>query len=117
MSRDNDQKDAYISNEMQIQNDSLTFIHENKSLLSTTSSLSRSPMSYNTTSSLDKLTCIDYVDFGECQDRFGRFSWSKNDSNYLDVKLKEISRKITTKSSDWSKIIQWERQISTSLSD
>ena len=45
-------------------------------------------MAYNTTSSLDKLTCTDYVDFGKCQDRFGRFSWSKNDSNYLDVKLK-----------------------------
>ena len=28
------------------------------------------------------------MDFGNCQDRFGRFSWSKNDSNYLDVKLK-----------------------------
>ena len=45
-------------------------------------------MAYNTTASLDKLTCTDYVDFGKRQDRFGRFSWSKNDSNYLDVKLK-----------------------------
>ena len=45
-------------------------------------------MAYNTTASLDKLTCTDYVDFGKCQDRFGLFSWSKNDSNYLDVKLK-----------------------------
>ena len=27
------------------------------------------------------------MDFGKCQDRLGRFSWSKNDSNYLDVKL------------------------------
>ena len=45
-------------------------------------------MAYNTTASLHKLTCTDYVDFGKCQDRFGRFSWSKNDSNYLDVKLK-----------------------------
>ena len=45
-------------------------------------------MAYNTTASLDKLTCTDYVDFGKCQDRIGRFSWSKNDSNYLDVKLK-----------------------------
>ena len=49
-------------------------------------------MAYNTTASLDKLTCTDYVDFGKCQDRFGRFSWSKNDSNYLDVKL-EVFRK------------------------
>ena len=45
-------------------------------------------MAYNTTASLNKLTCIDYVDFGKCQDRFGRFSWSKNYSNYLDVKVK-----------------------------
>ena len=45
-------------------------------------------MAYNTSASLDKLTCTDYVDSGKCQDRFGQFSWSKNDSNYLDVKLK-----------------------------
>ena len=45
-------------------------------------------MADNTTASLDKLTCTDYVDFGKCQDRFGQFSWSKNDSNYLDIKLK-----------------------------
>ena len=45
-------------------------------------------MAYNTTASLDKLTCTDYVDFGNCQDRFGRFFWSKNDSNYLDLKFK-----------------------------
>ena len=45
-------------------------------------------MAYKTTASLDKLTCTDYVDFGKRQDRFGRFCWSKNDSNYLDVKLK-----------------------------
>ena len=49
-------------------------------------------MAYNTTASLDKLTCTDCVDFGKCQDRFGRFSWSKNDSNYLDVKLKVFKR-------------------------
>ena len=45
-------------------------------------------MAYNTSVSLDKLTCTDYVDFSKCQDRFGQFSWSKNDSNYLDKKLK-----------------------------
>ena len=37
---------------------------------------------------LDKLTCTDYVDFGKSQDRFGHSPWSKNDSNYLGVKLK-----------------------------
>ena len=88
ISRDNDQKHAYISNEMQLQNHSLTFFHKNKPLLSATSFLSRPPMAYNTTASLGKLTCTDYVDFGKCQDKFGRFFWSKNDSNYLDVKLK-----------------------------
>ena len=73
---------------MQLQNHSLTFVHKNHSLLSATSILSRSPMAYNTTALLDKLTCTDYVDFGKCQDRFGQSSWSKNDSDYLDVKLK-----------------------------
>ena len=45
-------------------------------------------MACNTTAFLDKLTCTDYVDFGKCEDRFGKFSCSKNDSNYLVVKLK-----------------------------
>ena len=49
-------------------------------------------MAYNTTASLDKLTCTDSVAFGKRQYRFGRFSWSKNDSNYLDVKL-EVFKK------------------------
>ena len=49
-------------------------------------------MAYTTTASLDKLTCTDYVDFGKSQDRFGRFSWSKNDSNYLDEKLKVVRK-------------------------
>ena len=49
-------------------------------------------MAYNTTASLDKLTCTDYVDFSKCQDGFGRFSWSKNDSNYLDIKLKVFKK-------------------------
>ena len=49
-------------------------------------------MAYNTTETLDKLTCTDYVDFGKCQDRLGRFSWSKNDSNYLDIKLEVFKR-------------------------
>ena len=49
-------------------------------------------MAYNTTASMDKLTCTDYVDFGKCQDRFGHFSWSRNDSNFLDVKLKVFTK-------------------------
>ena len=62
------------------------------SLLSATSILSHSPMAYTTTETLDKLACTDYVDFGKCQDRFGRISWSKKDSNYLDFKLKVFKR-------------------------
>ena len=80
-------RDAHISNEMQLKI-FLLLSFTKKSLLSTTSILTRSPMAYNTTASLDKLTFTDYVDFGKCRDRLGRFSWSKNDSNYLDVKLK-----------------------------
>ena len=49
-------------------------------------------MTYNTTVSFDKLTCTDYVDFGKNSDRFGRFSWTKNDSNFLDIKLKVFKR-------------------------
>ena len=41
-------------------------------------------MVYDTTASLDRLTCTNSVDSGKCQDRFGQFVWSK----YLDVKLK-----------------------------
>ena len=56
-------------------------------------------MAYNTTASLDKLTCTDYVDFGKCQDRFGRNSRSKNDFNYLDIQLKVF--KIEDKSAEF----------------
>ena len=49
-------------------------------------------MAYNTSASLDNLTYTDNVDFGKGQDRFGRFSWSKNDSHCLDVKFKVIRK-------------------------
>ena len=49
-------------------------------------------MAYNTTASLDKLTCTDYVDVGKSQDRFGRLIWTKFDSNYLEIKLKVFKR-------------------------
>ena len=45
-------------------------------------------MAYNTTATLDKLACTNYVNFGKCQERFERFSWTKNDTNYLAMKLK-----------------------------
>ena len=49
-------------------------------------------MAYNSTVSLDKLTFTDYVDFGKSEDRFGGFIWSKNDSNYLGVKVKVFKK-------------------------
>ena len=49
-------------------------------------------MAYNTTASLDKLTCTDYVDFSKRQGRFGQFLWSKNDSICLDVKLNVLKK-------------------------
>ena len=92
MSRDNDQKNAYINNKVQLQNHSLFFIHKMKSIPSTASFRYGSPMAYNTTSSLDKLTCTDYVDFSNGQDRFEQFSWSRNGSEYLDTKHKVFTK-------------------------
>ena len=68
------------------------FFSKINSLLPATRILSCSPMAYNTTASLDKLTCTDCVDFGKSSDRFGRFSWTKSDSNCLDNKLKVLKR-------------------------
>ena len=86
---------AYISNEKQLRNHCSTCILKNQLAFFSYQHSSRSPMAYNTTETLDKLTCTDYVDFGKSQDRFGRFSWSKNDSNYLDIKLKVFKREDT----------------------
>ena len=49
-------------------------------------------MAYNTTETLDKLIFTDCMDFGKSLDRFGQFSWTKNDSNYLDIKQKVFKR-------------------------
>ena len=78
---------------MQLQNYSLTFIHKNKSLLSATSNLSRSPIAYKTTASLDKLTCTDYVDFGKSQDRFGRFFLVQKRLELLGCKTQSIQER------------------------
>ena len=69
----------------------LSFLKIN-SLPSATSFVSRPPMAYNTSETLDKLACTNYVDFGQSQDRFGRHSWSRNDSNYWHIKLKVFKR-------------------------
>ena len=70
-SRDNDQKKCVYKYRNAAQNHSLTFVHKNKTLLSPTSTLSRSAMAYTTTAALDKPLCTDYVVFDESQDRFG----------------------------------------------
>ena len=85
-------KDAYISNEKQLSNHCSTFILKNQ--LASFSyqhsiSITHGLQHYR---NFGQLACTDYVDFGKSQDRFGRFSWSKNDSNYLDVKLKVFKR-------------------------
>ena len=49
-------------------------------------------MAYNTTAFMDKLACTDYVDFGKCQDRCGRVSWSKHSFDYLDLRLKVFKK-------------------------
>ena len=49
-------------------------------------------MTHNATATLNKLACTVYVDFGNCQDRFGRTFLSKNFFDYLDVKL-EVFKK------------------------
>ena len=80
---------------MQLQNQSLAFnlpIFSFSIFFETTSILYRSPMAYNTTATLGKLSRTDYVDFAKCQERFGRNSLSENDSNYLDIKLKVSKR-------------------------
>ena len=78
-------------------------------------------MAHNTTASLDKLTCADYVDFGKCRDRFGQFFWSKNDSNYLDVKLKvfrkddkkefRLVQNLTMRESDFNQFMRLRNQL------
>ena len=69
-----------------------SFLYNKFVLLTSPNKKIESERAYNTTASLDKLACTDYVDFGKCQDRFGRISCSKNSFDYLDVKLKVIKR-------------------------
>ena len=61
-------------------------------LLTSPSNKIESEKAYTTTATLDKLACTDFVDFGKCQDSFGRISWSKNSFDYMDVKLKVFKR-------------------------
>ena len=63
-------KDKYINKEMQLQNLFLTFNPKNKTILSASSILFRSPVAHITTDFLDKLTFTNYLDLGKCPDRF-----------------------------------------------
>ena len=84
-------------------------------------------MAYNTTATVDKLACTDYVDFGKCQDRFGRISWSKNSFDYLDMKLKVFKRdenkqfrlpqKLTMREADFNQIIRLRNQLAVAVRD
>ena len=64
------------------------------SIPSATSILSRSLMAYNTTETLDKLACTDYVDFRRSQDILELISCIAKDSNYLDIKLEVFKREV-----------------------
>ena len=52
-------------------------------------------MGYNIAASVEKSTFTNKKDFGNCQDIFGQFSWSKKDSNCLDAKHKVFKREMT----------------------
>ena len=69
-----------------------SFLQNKVVLLTSPNNKIESEMAYDTTATLDKLACTDYVDFAKCHDRFGRISWSKNSFDYLDVKLKVFKR-------------------------
>ena len=96
LSRDNDQKKTYTRNKVQFQNLFSIFMHKIEIFSSTTSVFNRSTMAYNTTDSLEKLTCTNYVDCGNLQDILRQFSVFKKDSNYLEVKLR-VSQKVANK--------------------
>ena len=71
--------------------------------------------------------CTDYVDFGKCQDRFGRISWSKNSFDYLDVKLKvfkkdenkefRLAQNLTMGEADFNQFIRLRNQLVVAVRD
>ena len=91
-------------------------------LLTSPNNKIESEMPRNTTRTLDKLPCTNYVDFGKCQERFERFSWTKNDSNYLDDKLKmfkwedkkadfQLSQNFSMGEADFNQFVQRRNQL------
>ena len=67
-------------------------------------------MADNTTATLDKLACTDYVDFGKRQDRFGQISWLKTSFHYLDVKLKVLKKDVNKEIRLAQNLIMGERE-------
>ena len=57
---------------------------------------------------MDKLACADSLEFGICQERFGRISWSKNSFDYLDVKLKVFKKDENKKFRLAQNLARWE---------
>ena len=58
---------------------------------------STSQMTHKTTSSDDKLTCTDYVDFGDYWTRYGRISWSQIEKDGTNTKYLQIQVKVIKK--------------------
>ena len=67
--------EAYISDNLELQKQCVTFIRKKKSIPSTISmSCQRlQPMAHNTTAFLDQPMCTDFVGFDECRDIIGQF--------------------------------------------
>ena len=84
-------------------------------------------MAYNTTTTLDKLACTDYVVFGEGQDRFGQKTQSKNSIDYSDVELKmfrkdgnkqfRLARNLTMREADVIQFSRLRNQLVVALRD
>ena len=101
---------------------------EKKVVLLTSPNIKIEPeMAYNITVSLEKLACTDYVDFGKCQDRFGRIYWSKISFDYLHVKLKvfktdenkqfRMAQNLTMGEADFNQFIGLRNQLVVAVKD
>ena len=84
-------------------------------------------MTYNTTATLDKLACTDYVNFGRRQDRIGQASLSKNYFDYLELKLKvfkkdenkqiRLAQNLTMGEADFIQFIRLRNQLAVAVGD
>ena len=84
-------------------------------------------MTYNTTATLHKLACTNYIDFDNCQDRFGRISWSKNTFDHLNVKFKafkkggnkkfRLAQNLTMGEADFNQFVRLRNQLVVAVRD